>query len=381
MCLGCDTVYDNGGHEHDGSSAKHWITPTSDARSRQMCTLLHKAMGYLSIAIGILSWECLDNSALSICQDNLLNTMTQVSYEGIIPAGLERNALPLLPLLNGIIDNCTVKFPRCAHHAVSLFSIVLARRPSTSLSILDPIELVKAMNGYLRALAPRVSNADCKVEETFGSTELLNALPILFFIGDWKESSVLLSVNHMPECLGSLAINILHSASCDTHVDCPLDYTRFPELLSARVFVDILFGVNGRKILYSTPQTFLAVALMEVLCRWSSHCQVAVSQAVIPCSGGEDCTVKASVAEYMSRWEAMVERTPEVAFILPVLVDFATSGRPRQHPAGLLRGPMLHASCRCAYPVCTYRGDSFSACSGGCRGLARYCCKVCKRLL
>ena len=95
-----------------------------------------------------------------------------------------------IPLLVGLVDNCYMAFPKVAHLAASLLSILTARRPAAALCTLDPLMLTRALVDYLGEVATRVSNANCRVEEHFGVIQLLNVAPLLYYLGDWVSQAV-----------------------------------------------------------------------------------------------------------------------------------------------------------------------------------------------
>ncbi len=49
------------------------------------------------------------------------------------------------------------------------------------------------------------------VENWFGVADIINALPLLYHLGDWPEASPALSYSLIPGALISLCINLLHT--------------------------------------------------------------------------------------------------------------------------------------------------------------------------
>lgn len=59
---------------------------------------------------------------------------------------------PILVNLVGLVDNAYRLFPKTAHSAMTLISLVVARSPSAALSRLDPIVLIDTFKGvYIRS--------------------------------------------------------------------------------------------------------------------------------------------------------------------------------------------------------------------------------------
>jgi hypothetical protein len=346
---------------------------------------LHVAVCLLSIAIALLTWNTSSgDERVIVGQHSLLDIFIQADIEGHMSSvdRITSGRHPLLPMLVGVLDNCTIVFPRCAHLAISLFSLILAKCPSTALSVLDPEPFIEALYSYLLSVFPRINNAPCRVEEYFGIFELLNILPTFFYIGEWKESAGVLTKYNMPACVASTIINVLHSAveaegeereGISMNVPKEELMVEFPELMSARVYVDVLYGEVGREAMCQTPYTFLAVALLEIITRWECHCDIPVKQCVIPCTEGETVTIAGAMLEYLPRWQTLIAGQPAVEFVLPIVQSFAEGVVLRQPKEGLLRGPMLHASIKCALPGCMIAGPDLLLCNGGCRRLARYC--------
>jgi len=137
-----------------------------------------------------------------------------------------------------------------------------------------------------------------------------------------------------------------------------------------------------------------------VLGRWAWR-GVAVGTARIDCTpppeieGRLTSAVRRAYSEsvseaftgYREELEVLSAREPSIAFVGGI-VDALIAGKEgrgallpsagEDSAPGLLREPLLHANMKCALPGCsnTAMGDDrpLRLCSGGCRGLARYCC-------
>ena len=110
------------------------------------------------------------------------------------PAGVQTNewlmqqmaaGKPLAPLvLLGVIDNCQSTLPTCAHLAVSLLSLMVTRHPAALMALMDAEPWAGAMHRYLGPVFDRIKLVPCIVEEVYGVGQLLNALPLLYHLGD-----------------------------------------------------------------------------------------------------------------------------------------------------------------------------------------------------
>eukprot|EP00600_Ochromonadales_sp_CCMP1393_P016729 CAMPEP_0175035680 /NCGR_PEP_ID=MMETSP0005-20121125/23359_1 /TAXON_ID=420556 /ORGANISM="Ochromonas sp., Strain CCMP1393" /LENGTH=501 /DNA_ID=CAMNT_0016296775 /DNA_START=968 /DNA_END=2473 /DNA_ORIENTATION=+ len=382
QCLGCNSPYDNGaGHQHPTSVPVIPVDQLFSPNSRLiMNNIVHQLVCQLSLSISLLIWKTEDSRLLQL-QDRFVESF-------IVPTTrLYENRITSLSVIIGLVDNCYRVFPVLAHKAAALLSIITARQPSKALPKLDADMLLAALYVYIGDIAKRVCNALCLVEEYFGITQLLNVLPLLYYMGEWPESAVNLKKRQFPQAVAALAINVLHSLSnmndsnstCPT-MDAPRDLTRFQELSGAEVMVKSLYGEQGAVYMDQNPMSFVCVALMETLARWQSGCGVEVSKAPIPVKVGYE-PVSASVLEYLPQFEQLAQRTPHFAFILPVVRAFSSDSVVKQPDSsqGLLRGPLLHASMKCAYPPCSVY-ENLKSCSGHCKGLARYCCKEHQKL-
>lgn len=187
-------------------------------------------------------------------------------------------------LLIGVLDNCAAPFPKSAHLAAPALSLLVSRRPAVALSMLDPNTLSSAIYKYIgESIFGLVNNSECLVEQHFGVVALLNLLPLLYFLGDWKEAHEALPRYRLPCSLATTFINILHAAADDDAWDSPPDLNLLPELGGAHVWVRSLFQSNemAGTVLRERPMSFAVAASIEVLGRWVTR-QVPVSVDSIP---------------------------------------------------------------------------------------------------
>ena len=393
-CLGCNTPYDaDGGCQHTSS------LQTRECRSVQVQKFAHRSVLLMTLATSLLNCDASRDALMSLL---VLENPPNVSPGDFMMSRITSGQSTLLMSLVGVVDNCARALPNCAHAACSLLSLIVACRPAASLSMLDPESLVDAVYRYVADVFTRVNNAECVVEERFGLVQLLNLAPLLYFLGDWRESAALLSEHALPVCLASIVCNVLHSAAAaddpdrgvdggeNNHCDRPADLEQFPELHKAHVDVASLYG--GAPELWQRPMSAVVASLLEVLGRWAWR-GVRVSTGRIPSRPPDDVAARLSAterlrysepisdcfAEYRPRLGALCVRTPRISFATAVL-DAIVDGRRPHLPTGggLLRDPLMHVSMSCALPECgraaTPDGEPLMLCSGRCSGLARYCC-------
>lgn len=181
-CVGCNTCYDAGGCNHPGTPDK--LKLPIHGNWPQMHALVHSATLIMSLLIGFLGWPT------AVGQETLLNLMVPEAPAGIKTQDYVMQCLtqgiqcPIVSLL-GLVDNCTVPFPKVAHLAVSLLSLAVSRRPAAVLCLLDPDPTCKSLYNYLMPVFQRVNEIPCMVEERFGTVQLLNSIPLLYHLGDW----------------------------------------------------------------------------------------------------------------------------------------------------------------------------------------------------
>ena len=387
-CLGCNSVYENNGENGSGcrncgsqssipSVKLSDIFHSSSNAHQTLPIILHEGICLLSFTISLLTMKSTNPvivRGIEYVIDMIIgtpNTNTDHlldNFESQIPLNI-----PVLATFVGLIDNCYRLYPRCAHLAVTLLSICVTKRPSEALAQIDPDPLLSSIYRYIGDMWPRVSNARCIVEEYYGITEVLNLIPLLFFLGDWGDSKKYLAKHRIAIILASLATNIAHSAAAENHSDCPKDLIKFPELYSARVLVEELYA-DKVDAMRSNPFTFATCALVEILARWEAHCGISISDLTIPCGDDERISVKDSFLEYSSKYEKIINRNEAFTCILPLVHAFASGEKIKTAKVGLLRTSILHTSMKCNLRGCQVYGNLMT-CSGKCNGLARYCSK------
>lgn len=384
-CLGCNTVYevsvDTCLHPHSAPRRGMPLTPSN----LPLLHNVHKFQALASLICSLLRWPGKDASAAELeGVELLLDKLAIEAPAGVSPARfiiseVQAGRNPLIVQLVGIVDNCHNAFPQCAHTAVALLSLIVARRPAASLCLLDPQPVIDSLYEYLGALSPRVMNAECIVEEHFGIIQLMNAAPLLYFLGDWKESLRVLSRTVLPSAVASIVCNIIHSATkSDAHrTDRSPDLEELPEMVNARLLVARLFGEEHARLIQSRPMSAAAGLLIEILGRWA-HCGIPVREGLIPTSNPrERCTVAMSLEEYMPRLKKLTVRLPIIEYCLPIAEAIIENRKPSLPTNGLLRSFVLHNWVKCGLQRCRAStcadGKQLKRCSGGCRGLARYC--------
>jgi hypothetical protein len=150
-CTACNTPYDAGTHLcHEGSTVTklhidEMRLPGTAARDGSRSA--HSALLYLAVVVGLLKWPCAADSATAHGQDRLLDLLVEEPPPETASVqrwmvdcllGGEMWRVPL-PVILGVVDNCCAPLPKAAYLAMALMSLVVARRPAATLSLLDPI--------------------------------------------------------------------------------------------------------------------------------------------------------------------------------------------------------------------------------------------------
>jgi hypothetical protein len=89
-------------------------------------------------------------------------------------------------------------------------SLAVSRHPAVVLHLLEPAPTTKALWNYPEPVFNRIKVVPCMVEERYVVVQLLNCIPLLYYLGDWKESSIVLLIARLPQAICSLCINLLH---------------------------------------------------------------------------------------------------------------------------------------------------------------------------
>ena len=390
-CSGCNTAYEGSQCIHEEAPPR--VRAPAGGGWDELARLAHSAM----LRMGLVT------SLLRACsmpgEERLLDLLVVEAPAGVkthewLQGQMVAGRVFAPQALIGVVDNCQAVLPKCAHLAVSLLSLMVSRRPAALMATMDAEPWVASMQRYLGDVFDRIKVVPCLVEEVYGVGQLLNAIPLLYHLGDWARASVVLARQGLPASIATLSINMLHEVHAGRSQDKPLDLmlARLPEVAGARCAVGRLYGDAGEALLRQRPQTFAIAALIEVQGRWQ-HRGVDVSRATCPSNPPDELAATMSARErasyveeistmwreYLPRLDEVIESTPEIGFTRPIAAALASGMRPSlPSPArSLLRGP-LHSHMTCAQCGCTRStatgGGELMICSGGCGGLARYCC-------
>ena len=267
-------------------------------------------------------------------------------------------------------------------------------------------------------------HTQCLVEVRFGLAQLLDVMPLVYHLGDWKEAGVVLAPSgtsvSLAASLGSLAVNLLHEISTDDgRGNAPIDELALhhPEVRGAQTRLHACLGGAGATVRTQRPLTYAFACLVECLGRWSARGGINVSAARVQAAPPPHVAAKLSAAqrrdyteevrvafvEYAKQMRQTVAAQPEIAFVRPIYEAIAAGGVTTaplpSYEHSFLRDP-LHTHMSCALPGCgrTRRCDGddgdgdggaggaggiggqddstaspLAMCAGGCGGLARYC--------
>ena len=260
-CQACNTCYDAGTCSHEGMAPKLPLPRTGNVGSA-LHEMTHHATQCMAVVINLLTFP--DVTGKERLVDLLVPEMPAgVKTEVFLEKEMLASRTPAVHTLIGLVDNCSAPLPKCAHLAMSLLGLLIARRPVQVLGLLDPEPTTKILHNYLMPIFDRIKIAPCIVEERFGTVELLNAIPVLFHLADWTEAVVHLPTSSLPQSIATLCINLLHLISDDDaehSADCPADLELFCELRGAIVHAATLYG-NGAHLMRQRPSTFAMACL------------------------------------------------------------------------------------------------------------------------
>jgi hypothetical protein len=402
-CLSCNTPYDasNGRNNHDNMISRYRsLSPSPSNQTHvNVCKLLHHSTTTLTIIITLLRRPNSEMLARLLVREPpagvILNDFTVKEVMAGRPSSM--NALM------GVLDNCSDVLPKVAHLAGTALSLVVCRRPAVALGFLDGEKMTQALSRYLKGVFRLVHNAECSVAERFGLAALIHVLPLLYYLADWSESFCALPTSELPWRLSVIMINLLHSAIINydddtrSHVgDSPPDLEHLPELYgTTNMAIEALLiseeNNNSTSIaswraelLRNRPLTFAVAASIEVLGHWARK-GIPISSCGLPTGTDKEKLFSDGMTEYLPFLKTLISRSPEIAHIKPIAEALAKGVVRPDLPSyddSILREP-LHWSRRCALSTCErkYRVAGIDtekplmACTGGCGGLAQYCCR------
>mmetsp|Transcript_1943 Transcript_1943/g.2579 ORF Transcript_1943/g.2579 Transcript_1943/m.2579 type:complete len:414 (-) Transcript_1943:241-1482(-) len=342
---------------------------------------------------------------------------------------------PTVISLIGIVDNCSIHFPKASNMAIAVISLMICRRPTMAFALIDPKPFMNAMYSYLQQIFHKVSNSDCIVEEHLGVIALINTIPLLYHLGDWYICYEPLLDVQLPVIIATSIINIIHGATNGIHGrDSAPNLTAHPELINGFVFIQSLIEQEGQgenmffcvnmqenqlksmdrcqkrlTVLKERPMSFVVATLLEVLNKWAMN-GIPITKLSIPVSDSNmPEPVSSSFQEYLPRLKEMVIRCPDIAYAYDIMQSLSIYGNipsklyDNEIDFTMLHQPLNKASMQCALSSCHRRvrkrdveksqngADEGNAedggaviqekdkpllsCSGGCSGLAQYCCK------
>jgi hypothetical protein len=116
--------------------------------------------------------------AMQQAQDTILalfvspsDTLVFDATDEIIPRG---SSVPVSTVVLAVafVDNASSGLPHASHLAASLISLIVARRPASCFSLLDPAPAVQALVKMLQGIFDLVKDPHCLVEECFGTVQV-----------------------------------------------------------------------------------------------------------------------------------------------------------------------------------------------------------------
>ncbi len=236
-----------------------------------------------------------------------------------------------------------------------------------------------------------------QVENRFGIAQLLDWIPLLYHLGDWKEACNVMTprLDQVPAALVKAAVHLLNLVSDNDASNSPMDdalIKETPFVRDARSRMHEHLGdADACRLLRERPLTYAMACVIEVLGRWQ-HKGIPVSKARIAAAPPphllrtltrqqqRDYTEPATqaMAEHVPRLRRVVDDEPRLNYLVPILSALVEDTRPALPPTdvALLREP-LHRHLTCSSYGCSNAmredGRPLHLCGGDCGGLARYC--------
>jgi hypothetical protein len=391
-CHQCNTPYDVGGCAHPNSP------PRAPMMDPQISVHVHLTVVILSIIANLLTKQNADQLVLLLASEKPAHVKSQAQIAEWLVQCHETKQPSVLPVLVGLIDNCSNAFPKAGQLAAGVMSLIICRRPSVALATLDPDQFVSSAAQYLEKVFMLVHNSECAVEQYFGITAFLNILPALYHLGNWTAQHGRLQRGLVAQ-LTTIVINICHTAvgalpvdgkEQDAFADRAPNLEVFPELLPAKILMEPLLYRDGdetttdkkwrARVFKQRPMSFAVAGGLEILAWWATH-GVDLSKGLIPTNDAHPISAPEALEEYQERIGRLSKRTPRLAFIDKIVQDIVQRRKP-PHPTrkdSLLYGPLIYATRRCGLASCrkleAVLGGELMRCSGGCGGLEHYCCK------
>lgn len=328
VCLGCNTLLDSGNCQHPGPRPIVKLPLRRD----DIKIVLHQTTILLEVASKLATMDLTlirsDSEHAAFDVDMLIDLAAPVLPVGVDPVKHVTNLssrgpehTPILLGLVGLLDECSVTFPKSAHTAAGLLSLIIARRPATALSYLDEKVYVKLFQCHLSSIFPYLHNSQCRVDERYGLVSLFNCLPALYYMVNIKNAPHLLKKHAFSASLASLICNLVCSAAGDEESDKPPNTQHFPELATLPVAIAPLFQLSAvsKKLYSKRPMTYAIVCLIEILGRWHSK-NISVVDDKIP-TNTAPVSVSEGLAEYRDKFDILANRSPSIRPVLSKILD------------------------------------------------------------
>jgi len=202
-CCGCSPPYAGASHGWIDSS-RLFQNGNEEGLQRQV----HSTLCLVSFVTSLLSWRS-DDVDIRRGQEALLDELLVPQTETV---GTLTITYPSFLVIVGLVDNGSVILPKLAQKSLSLLSLVVARRPSKFLPLLDPEPVIASILKYCLHILNLFCGC-CKVEVQFAVSEALSFLPLLYYLGDWKCSAAILGASELPATIVMMICNACHQAS------------------------------------------------------------------------------------------------------------------------------------------------------------------------
>ena len=380
-CLGCNTPY----------CVRGWGRSQESDRSRpqrldiemdqnELQHILHRATTLLALTANLLSREDSD-LLVQLLAPQPPRGMSAVDFVSAEVRSGKRGFVCMLQLY-ALIDLASTAFPNAVHYAAACVSLVVCRRPVRAFQLMDDDALCGALHNYFEHLLDLLGGSRyVEKEMCFGIAELINILPLLYWMGDWKHVLAPISDHNLPASIATILLNLVDSqnkhGTSDDHIDVPWDLENGK---TATVFIEPLILRNSRgtasNVLRDHPLSWTIAATFELLDKWAA-CGIPVGTARLDSKVGRG-PFSTCLKKYIARLDTLAPQARQIA--IPLATALATQTRPLSPSAlqesSFLKSPLIRLASRCE--LCgtaeAATDSTIRRCGGGCRGLAQYCC-------
>ena len=287
-----------------------------------------------------------------------------------------------------------LEFPMIRRLALSLWSVILCRRPTIAFPLQKGVfRIVASYTGFASKLSAALRDQLCsglsdKIDILRNVTGFLNCIPGLYCMGAFKPA--MSPQGDFPSFVMVLLLFIqdMDTIFAQSGWDEWNTVAKVPELENVSVTLKLLLG-NGDKsdsrswridLLENKFCHFAPAAALELL-GWCVYRQPSFLKSKFTLPG----KTRSSLKEILARttvFTCIAHESHDLKFIAKIKNDLINGKVPRLPSVkkSLLRGPFMYVNRHCGLPSCQMprnaEGDDLMRCTGGCCGVEHYCCKI-----